>query len=556
MARPILIGSGAYRSGRDIDVITPDTTLLIRDETDEIDKHIDIHHATPGSTNEDIYNFLNNSKFIKSTGKYIIAPPIISYILLKSHIHRILRPASSHVENVRLWERHVDDYTMFREKLDYTFLDTLIYEDKKSFYSKLFFKRFDETNKRVHDTTQNFENEENFFNDNVKRVIPHDVLHQHIAKFFRKTEQTLFSKFIVTGVEMDETLFKAASREEQIQTLIEEICVLLLERHVIPLLVSTKTNLDHGQLLNALRDVRSHFICNLCGSGHYWLRNFCLDHWKFLQPDSIYRLEELQTLAIKLCDIKIEKKQTKYSFTQFYLKYVDELVKSHESRSDMFKYHDEYRVTATSIAKKFAFGVRPTETTHYNAIEQYVLFDCKTKTYYQPESVKLITSIKFPENVFSCMAIVIDDITNPTHCLLMNNDGGFYYDGTNEYLLFKYFYIVESGQGEFTGCMAKVQSVDETETLLDAVKEMWVDSFEKEHLSRYLPRFHCSLFGSTLECGHQGHYTEDYILNRQYHDEKMFSLFEAYFLKVTRYKELVTENLAHVSDEEKRVLGL
>ena len=53
-----------------------------------------------------------------------------------------------------------------------------------------------------------------------------------------------------------------------------------------------------------LDEVIAHFITNLCGQGHYWLRRYCIDHFKMIREGSSYDLANLDNLVIKLTGVK------------------------------------------------------------------------------------------------------------------------------------------------------------------------------------------------------------------------------------------------------------
>ena len=83
---------------------------------------------------------------------------------------------------------------------------------------------------------------------------------------------------------MDSDLFLSDDKNTQIQTIREEIMVLFLERKLIPIMVKYKDqNRPYKSLLKKYRneqmlEIIAHFITNLCGQGHSWLRTWCIDH--------------------------------------------------------------------------------------------------------------------------------------------------------------------------------------------------------------------------------------------------------------------------------------
>ena len=238
------------------------------------------------------------SNFILFEGSpIIVASDTILYIMKKSHIHRMLRSTSIKSINLNIWKKQVNAYNVLRKRLGYKRMDKLLFNDIISFESKLFMKRFKEVSTRVGDTTHKFDDAEEFFNDNVPRVIEHDKLHEETSKLFRLVPEAIFPRFLVkpTDVEMNEELFGEATRADQIACIIEEIYVLLLERQVIPNVIQNHI-LTIDELENQLDEIRTHFITNLCGAGHFWLRRWCIDHFDYLiQAD--YKLQGIVSHA-------------------------------------------------------------------------------------------------------------------------------------------------------------------------------------------------------------------------------------------------------------------
>lgn len=226
-----------------------------------------------------------------------LAHPIELYAILKGHIHRIPKYSSSQSNNIKIWEKWMERYELLR-KHNPLILDQL--KSNKS-YNKLYETQFNYINQKIGDAPSMDKAEEEFFEDNVKRYIPHDQLHQEVAQINRDTSDLLFRKFQLdeTSVEMNEDLFLKAPRHEQLNTIREEVMVLYLERKLLPKIV------EHNYCLGAFtsedirdfKDVVCHFITNLCGNGHAWLREWCLDHYYFFSDLYTYPIFKLGKFA-------------------------------------------------------------------------------------------------------------------------------------------------------------------------------------------------------------------------------------------------------------------
>lgn len=218
-------------------------------------------------------------------------PPIEwIYALYRGHVHRIPQVFSKQVSNIVLWKKYMSTIEHIRNKYGYKKLDELLKSEQDNNARQIFEKEFDYVTDKLGDapSLENKE-EESFFDDNVKRYIDHDILHNAVAIMNRGKDATpLFPKFIVDAkksVMMDEGLFFAAPFEEQFQTLREEIMVLYLERKALPAAI------EFGDTLESLwefDEIVCHFITNLCGNGHSWLRNFALNHYSLLMDESNY----------------------------------------------------------------------------------------------------------------------------------------------------------------------------------------------------------------------------------------------------------------------------
>jgi hypothetical protein len=297
-----------------------------------------------------IYDFCNSSVSSKTEklelfdhpdlGKILVAPLQLLYALKKAHIHRILQHHSSTLENVKTWREQVFQYLWMREKLGYKKMDAIIYHPnesdsqfvagdiktspKKSSESELdyttrqvFLQEFKAVSARVGDTKISMQKtEEEFFTDGVNRFIDHDELHVKVAQMCRQTDELLFKRFMTgDSVEMDQELFLSADRTNQIQTIREEIIVLLLERKLIPTMVRNRdfgicyNGLDMERRTDEMLEIIAHFMTNLCGQGHHWLRRWCIDHYKFFNAGSdtlqnLYPHKDIDQIAVEISRIQ------------------------------------------------------------------------------------------------------------------------------------------------------------------------------------------------------------------------------------------------------------
>lgn len=266
----------------------------------------------------------------------VLVPPLeLLYAIKKSHIHRILPLTGLQENDIQIWKKHMKMYNWARQQLNYKRMDWVIYGDKERYAEpqpvndtyeshgkepkiayltrKLFLDRFNETNERVGDTKITLqEGKEEFFDDNVERFIDHDELHAKVAMACRDTPEPLFKKYQENkdNVSMDKVSFLKAPVDEQHQIIREEIMVLLLERKWIPELVNCykKPSIPYvgyikEKKLEELDEIIAHFITNLCGQGHYWLRRFCLDHYEIYSHLELYDLGMLEKIALQVVDI-------------------------------------------------------------------------------------------------------------------------------------------------------------------------------------------------------------------------------------------------------------
>jgi hypothetical protein len=260
-------------------------------------------------------------------GKLIIPPLEILYAIKKGHIHRILNSHGSNFNNVIEWRKHMHMYLWMRDKLGYERMDKVTHgsyrtsmksknETLTEYYCRMIYvDSFNKTNNRIGDTMNSLDkSEDTFFTDSTIRYIDHDKLHEKVALMCRDSKELLFRKFQKYDftVEMDEDMFLAAPFNEQVQTIREEIIVLMLERKIIPELVkSYKENgakyigFDRKYREDQMLELSAHFICNLCGQGDHWLRRWCLDHYRFFEKTDAYDYAGMESIAKSIIGLDI-----------------------------------------------------------------------------------------------------------------------------------------------------------------------------------------------------------------------------------------------------------
>ncbi len=259
----------------------------------------------------------------------VIIPPLeILYMIKKSHIHRILQLTKINSQDLEIWEKHMKMYHWMRQKLNYDIMDMIVYGDKKygnplvtlddpiennEIFRKIFIMKFDKTNKTVGDSVISMDQtDEDFFKDNVERFIDHDDLHKKVALMCRNTDQVLYEKYKkdLNNANLDMELFLQCNENdsnETIQCLREEIMVLLMERKWIPEIVKCNVRpkipcADYDIAIKSLelREIIAHFLTNLCGQGHSWLRQYGLDHYHILSKVDSYNFDDMYNIVLEI----------------------------------------------------------------------------------------------------------------------------------------------------------------------------------------------------------------------------------------------------------------
>ncbi len=295
-------------------------------------KIIELHIWEEGDTNHRIYNIYNKNaetlgfdiKYetfdITSNLKVKVADLYTLYTIKRSHIHRVLPITNNDNKDRLLWERHVEMYANMRDKLaetigSYSDIDGLN-SPRNIFFANILNQRIQEVNNRVGDS-KSIEDAtvEDFFKDNVPRIIDHDLLHEKVAAIYDKNwKETglLFRKFFKhdTDIAMDKDLFMAASTEIKNMVIIQEIMVLYIERKWLP---CVRIDLDDNVEIKAskynnvidLREIIIHYVTNLAGSN--WLRYYAIDHYKSISNLQLYNSDDIWSIVLDIFKDEISK---------------------------------------------------------------------------------------------------------------------------------------------------------------------------------------------------------------------------------------------------------
>jgi hypothetical protein len=343
---PVLIGSKAlkYHGYEQTDLSDCDVDLIVNKELakeilyncDKKDGKMcffqntkyDLHMVEDYNSNMKIFNFLNdeqaiNKKLITLTniGQVILPPLELLYVIKKSHVMRIMSVTNNQQQNLDIWHKQMIYYTWIRNKFGYLRLDQILYGDDKfgeviakndeyRYLRDIYLTRFSETVQKVGDTTISMEKtEDEFFNDKVKRHVEHDELHKLVAKMNRNTTELIFEKLKDDSNMANLSLgkFKVADYNDIIEMFREELMVLLLERKWIPeCVMNGYTSINRKQRENEMKDLIPHYMTNLCGSGHYWLRRYVLDHYNTIID--IRNYEGMDQIVRTVANIELDKK--------------------------------------------------------------------------------------------------------------------------------------------------------------------------------------------------------------------------------------------------------
>jgi hypothetical protein len=153
---------------------------------------------------------------------YICKPEFL-FLIKKSHI----------TFNIN-WKKNFLDYHFLLKKYDW---NDHYYLNKDFDY--LYKMRYEETKERNKFKDHNFDKlNEDFFKDGVKRIVPHDLIHD-VVKFYKRP---LFEsiKYDLTKAKIDLDLFNKLSYDDKLKNIAEEVMVLSIERVFLPMYLEGK----------------------------------------------------------------------------------------------------------------------------------------------------------------------------------------------------------------------------------------------------------------------------------------------------------------------------
>jgi len=132
------------------------------------------------------------------------------------------------------------------------------------------------------------------------------MLHKKVAKLNRETEYLLYVPLLSKGVVgLDENKFMAAKTNDNIEMVVEEGCVLLLERVIIPA-IDQHGRYEPDDFDQDAKRMLAHFATNLCGQGYYFLRKWVIDHMHLVLPRVLSKKQQLIRLACTLLRVDPE----------------------------------------------------------------------------------------------------------------------------------------------------------------------------------------------------------------------------------------------------------
>lgn len=140
-----------------------------------------------------------------------------------------------------------------------------------------------------------------------------------------------------------------STKEERITSFQEEVFVLFLERKWIPELMECykiPQKKYMGYLLEStvrikqqeLAEVMAHFATNLCGTSHYWLRRYVLDHYNIIESVVMsYPLDILEKLVLEICEYSIGDSEERLKFISWEEWMKDSIEKEENDPLTIFK---------------------------------------------------------------------------------------------------------------------------------------------------------------------------------------------------------------------------
>ncbi len=351
---PVLIGSFAVKPEgiitccnvkefKDIDIICD---VSIKNKLPDKYKCIRIDEELILSDNKTslslIFDYCNNNKKslriekILETIDIIVCPLTLLYALKKSHIHRIIPYFEDDRLNIKIWHKNANQYLYLRENcgIDYKLLDEIIYQrsvdkiytEHDDIIRDIFYTSFNEISKKIGDTKISLdEDKESFFQDNIERFYDHDKLHVLVAKENRNQIEPIYLKYQTNAnVNLDKEKFMQDTMKNHIDMFREEIMVLLLERKILPTIINCYakpmilySGYEKKRFKNDIKEMIAIYATNLCGNGHSWLRNYVIDHLKYLYGYDLSILEKIAQFVLKELNINLSLDEIKIQKLKF-----------------------------------------------------------------------------------------------------------------------------------------------------------------------------------------------------------------------------------------------
>jgi hypothetical protein len=176
------------------------------------------------------------------------------YIQKRSHIWRPLN-----------FTRHIMELQRIK--------DSGLYNGLDQYYYQLLQNRISETKKEFKDRVPSLnQSNEDFFDDAVKKYYVHDDLHKVMAFYDEPIYERL--KVDKTLAKCEKELWVNLLQEDKIKCVVEECCVIAVERFLIPKLEFGERYMPEKMAFNKALEK----VCTTLTSG--WFRDFAIDNWK------------------------------------------------------------------------------------------------------------------------------------------------------------------------------------------------------------------------------------------------------------------------------------
>lgn len=257
---------------------------------------------TPNKTK--LFFVINNEK---NYIEVIVAPANLLYVMKASHIHRVSHKWHSYMRHFTILRSLPSNSDIVKEYDEY-------FESggtkNVSNYFDVFKSGFDFVNAKVGDNAIDMNKPDSeFFEDNVKRYVDHDLLHVFTANHFSGTETPYYTLAKIEGIAaMDREKFNSLSPKIKMSIIREEVVVLLMERKILPTLIEIlEGNIDiycEKYFERDLADVVANFATNLCGGGISWLRWYALTHYDTMIKINQKHVENLVMKVLNNINIK------------------------------------------------------------------------------------------------------------------------------------------------------------------------------------------------------------------------------------------------------------